>query len=192
MSKKEPLTIDFFRNRSILRELEHGDNRSVILLGGAILDELLRRLLDSWLVPNDKIKKSVFDYNEALGTFANRIKMCFLLGLISEDMFDDLNNVRKIRNCYAHNIFVPDFENKEIKDKCDSLILVKHQKVLEQWLTDKGCRDRFVMGVVCLEIALVKKIVRIKTLKAHESEVSDLGFEQKDWDYMDGKLNANK
>lgn len=192
MSQKEELSVDFFRNRFILRELEQGDNRSVILLGGAILDELLRRLLDSWLVPNNKIKTSVFDYTGALGTFANRINMCFLLGLISKDMFDDLNKVRDIRNCYAHNIFVPDFENDEIKNKCNSLILVKHQKVLEQWLTGKGCRERFVMGVVCLEIALVKKIVRIETLQEHESEVSNLRFEQIDWDYMDGKLNANK
>ena len=51
-----------------------------------------------------------------LGTFSTKISIAFFIGLIPEDIYNDLNIIRKIRNEFAHNYDTLTFNLSPVKD----------------------------------------------------------------------------
>ena len=64
--------------------------------------------------------KRLFEYNQPLGNFSGKISLSYCLGLIDKVVKDDLNLVRKIRNRFAHDLYVT-FADEEIKSWCQGL-----------------------------------------------------------------------
>lgn len=82
-----------------------GSVRAIVLVAGAMLDELLRRLLYKHFV-EAPVSQEILDGgpNAPLGSFSARIKMSFAIGLISEAEMKAIDAVRSIRNDYAHKL----------------------------------------------------------------------------------------
>ena len=80
-----------------------GTSRGIILVWSSMVEQLLGRLLESFLVDH-KISKELIsdDAHSSLGTFSGRAKCCFALGLISKSQLTVCDHVRKIRNAAAH------------------------------------------------------------------------------------------
>lgn len=97
-----------------LFNLEKKDERTIAILGGTFLEMALEHLLHAFLPENEKEVRELFDFNKPLGNFSNKISISFCLGLIDRMIKSDLNLVRKIRNKFAHDLFVS-FEDPEIK-----------------------------------------------------------------------------
>ena len=97
-----------------LFNLEDKDERTIAILGGTFLEMALEHLLYAFLPEDEKEVKELFDFNKPLGNFSNKISISFCLGLIDRMIKNDLNLVRKIRNKFAHDLFV-NFEDPEIK-----------------------------------------------------------------------------
>lgn len=104
MKENQKLEVGFFRAKEIIEYLEKNDPRSKIILASTIIDELLRRLLERRLVNDKKVLEAAFEFNGVLGAFSSRIEMCYLLGEISENIYNELEALRKIRNMCAHRI----------------------------------------------------------------------------------------
>ena len=66
--------------------------------------------------------------NAPLGTFSARINACYFLGLISDDEHHDLNQMRRIRNAFAHD-FHTSFETESVVDRCRTLRNKAHDYV---------------------------------------------------------------
>jgi DNA-binding MltR family transcriptional regulator len=58
--------------------------------------------------------EKLFEFNQPLGNFSNKINIAFCLGLINKLVKKDLDLVRKIRNKFAHDLFTS-FEDSQIK-----------------------------------------------------------------------------
>lgn len=69
-----------------------------------------RRIVDALLQPDGP-----------LGSFASRIKLAYLLGIITVSLYSDLEIMRKIRNSFAHGRQTVRFSDQSIKDRCRSL-----------------------------------------------------------------------
>lgn len=95
---------------------EEGD-RAAVIIGAAFLDELLRRLITSFLIDDKKKVKRL-----PLGTFANKIGFAYCLGLISEDEHHDLEIIRDMRNKFAHKMHGLSLADQEIREKCSKLV----------------------------------------------------------------------
>jgi mannitol operon repressor len=73
----------------------------------------------SWWITKDTTRL-LEGFNAPLGTFASRILSAFALGLLSEEEYRECENIRKIRNIFAHNIYTS-FEDQKVKDLCANL-----------------------------------------------------------------------
>jgi len=94
-------------------------DRACAVLGAALLDAILeslysRRLRDA--------KEELLSSNGPLGTFSARIRVARALAWISEDVRYDLDQIRSIRNEFAHNFdHELTFAKQSIADKCRTL-----------------------------------------------------------------------
>ena len=90
MGKREKLGVDFFRDRQLLTTLTSGSDRDAAILCGSILEELLNRLLEKKLIQTGVFKDAIESSNGSLATFSNKIQICYLIGVISKRMYDNL------------------------------------------------------------------------------------------------------
>lgn len=79
-----------------------GDPRLMIIIAGARLDNLLKRLLQSKMLHQGGGKDELFGHDRPLGTFSSRILLAYRLGLIDRDYESFLQTLRKLRNDAAH------------------------------------------------------------------------------------------
>jgi Mannitol repressor len=132
-------------------------DRGVALIGAAYLDDILLKLLQAHLIEaaSSKEFKEFFSGLGLLSGFSSRIKAAYLLGLIGEKVYRDLEYVRKIRNQFAHNPWDLSFDDQQIKDWCSQLRHYTFHK-------PAGARDRFINTVSTLESLLGLVIVDAK------------------------------
>lgn len=89
-----------------LAEFNKETERGTALAAAAMLDELLGRIIESFLIPNKGSKALLDGFNAPLGTFSARIASAFALGLLSEVEYRQCELIRKVRNEFAHQIKV--------------------------------------------------------------------------------------
>lgn len=82
--------------------LEEQDDRGLVLSLAAFAEEALGKLLKAYLLPVGTSNELVDGFNAPLGNFSTRIKAAYSLGLVTKRQFDDLQQLRKIRNLFAH------------------------------------------------------------------------------------------
>lgn len=94
-------------------------DRACAVLGAALLDARLESLYGRRL---RNAKEELLSSNGPLGTFSARIRVARALAWIDEDVRFDLDQVRSIRNEFAHNVdHELSFSNQSITDKCRTL-----------------------------------------------------------------------
>lgn len=94
-------------------------DRACAVLGAALLDEKLKNLFERRL---QYAKKKLLDHSGILGSFASRITVARSLMWIAEDVRFDLDQIRDIRNKFAHNAdHKLSFSNQSIAAKCGTL-----------------------------------------------------------------------
>lgn len=105
-----------------LNQLLHGfDERGLVLSLAAFAEEALGDLIKAFLMSVPATNALVEGFNAPLGTFSARIKMTFALGLITQEQFQDLERLRKIRNEFSHKWEKISFSDPNIKSHIDAL-----------------------------------------------------------------------
>lgn len=93
-----------FSRLNRLNRLLHGlDERGLVLSLAAFAEEALGNLIRSFLLSVPAADALIDGFNAPLGTFSARIKTAYALGLITQEQFEDLERLRKIRNASSHN-----------------------------------------------------------------------------------------
>jgi hypothetical protein len=100
--EKWPEVQDFLNEANV--ENARGTVRGIALVWGAMLEDMLNRFVDSELGTRklrraDVRRPNLKHYKE---TFADTIQLALDQDFISENLANDLNSVRKVRNCCAH------------------------------------------------------------------------------------------
>jgi hypothetical protein len=85
-----------------MRALHDLDERGLILSLAAFAEDSLGALLKSFLLPSQAARDLLEGFNAPLGTLSSRIKAALALGLITQDQYEDLERLRKIRNEFSH------------------------------------------------------------------------------------------
>jgi DNA-binding MltR family transcriptional regulator len=95
---------DIFQELNALGALLHElDDRGLVLSLAAFAEEALGTLLKAFMLPTETSNQLVDGFNAPLGNFSSRIKAAYSLGLITKRQFSDLEQLRKIRNYFAHS-----------------------------------------------------------------------------------------
>jgi DNA-binding MltR family transcriptional regulator len=98
-------------------------DRACAVLGAALLDARLESLYNRRL---RSFKKELLSNSGPLGTFSARIRVANALAWISDDVRFDLDQIRSIRNEFAHNFdHELSFAEQSITDKCRTLCVAQ-------------------------------------------------------------------
>jgi mannitol operon repressor len=132
---------------SFINEFAYESDRASAVLGAAYLDELLEKLIASFLIDDKKAIDTLLSSSNPyapLGSFSTKIIMAYCLGLIDKIQFDDLNILKRIRNLFAHGIHGLDFQNEKISSE------IKKPKTHRMMKVDKDLRGEFVATIAIL------------------------------------------
>ncbi|MDP5216887.1 hypothetical protein Q5Y75_06630 [Ruegeria sp. 2205SS24-7] len=129
------------------QESSAGTIRGQILVWSSMIEVLVTRLLESFLIDHKISKKLLHDNKEM--NFSTRISLSFGLGLICKDEQRTCDRVRTIRNCAAHNWLI---DLPKIQSELRSLYDADHSEILE-WQEDINYLVRLVYGGSCAKLA---------------------------------------
>jgi DNA-binding MltR family transcriptional regulator len=122
-----------------------GDDRSIVIIGASFVDYVLEQILLAFF-PNDETEvDTLLNYDQPLGTFGNKVRMIYCLGLIDGIVKDDLKLIGKIRNKFAHDLYAS-FEDDQIRSWCRQLRW-HCESMLREPPEDATTRDYFQVGV---------------------------------------------
>ena len=114
-----------------LDKLREESPRGMVLISCGFLEEQLRQVLLSFFAENKQHAGLVDGGSAPIGTFSARIATCHALTLINDDERHDLDQLRKIRNEFAHSMQAS-FDLQNIKDRCSNLRLKAHDYSFEE------------------------------------------------------------
>jgi hypothetical protein len=121
------------------------------MLAFAWLDDCLMAFVKARLLDDRKTCEFLFAGNGPLEFFYPRLNLAFALGWISADVRQEMNTLREIRNDFGHFREPLTFDDKAIRDKCNSLAI---PALTEQHFKDVlagGPQARFLFS--CLTLA---------------------------------------
>ena len=138
-----------------LHQFQAESDRACAVLGAAHLDQLLASAIVKTLPKGTEVAEPlVMGVNAALATFSSRIDIAYALGIIDPDARGDLDNIRRIRNKFAHDLHIHEFKSDaEIRSRCGNLkrrhaIAMKYSEPHRTNLL--WPRNRYVMTVIDL------------------------------------------
>jgi hypothetical protein len=115
---------------AIIASLRQMDGAVLALMSASYLNHVLEitiRLHFSGRLTQDEDDR-MFNgaQNGILGTFSNKIRMAYALGLLPSEAYKDLLLINDIRNAFAHSLHSHvDFDNNLIGDDCAKLEYLK-------------------------------------------------------------------
>jgi mannitol operon repressor len=155
MKKKTPRSIPELSAglASFLEELQAQTDRGAALLGPSLLEDLLGALLRSALINDSDCVENLLGRSRPVESFSARIDLVYCIGLIGRKVFDDLNQIRLIRNEFAHEPAQLDFNEQSIAARCNNLTALPW----DQFSRPLQPRERFNLTVLQLANLLMLK-----------------------------------
>jgi DNA-binding MltR family transcriptional regulator len=131
-----------FHNLFIYNE---GDDRAIVIIGGSFLDIVLDHILMAFFPEDENEVERLMQFDQPIGTYGNKVRMAYCLGLIEKIVKDDLKLIGKIRNRFAHDLYAS-FEDQNIKSWCNEL---KWHKISIMMVPPENAtiRDLYQVGV---------------------------------------------
>lgn len=105
-----------------IHEIENDGPRGAVLLGHALLENLMRRVLRSRMVELSKDEEDrLFGGIGPLGSMAARVRVAYAFGLIGREAVVHLNKMRELRNLFAHTGRKIGFDDPEVISICRAI-----------------------------------------------------------------------
>ncbi|WP_390844328.1 MltR family transcriptional regulator [Anatilimnocola floriformis] len=123
---------------------QESNDRAMVIVGASFLDTQLEHIVRNFLVDDEKEVDALLQYDQPLGSYGNRIRTLYCLGLIGKMVRDDLRLVGKIRNRFAHDL-IASFDEEPIKGWARSLQW--HRKTYMEPPAGAAPRELFNVGV---------------------------------------------
>lgn len=107
-----------------IKELYAGSDRGAAIIAATVVEVRLTDAIKERFVRDVGIENGMFRSSGPLGSFSAKIKLSRLLGICSEEAYRDLENMKNIRNRFAHYLDVQDFEAQRIRDLCKNFRMI--------------------------------------------------------------------
>ena len=132
---------------SIIGDLAKETDRGAVLVAAAYLDDAIEVLLRARLLPEKKVLDQLL--GDRVPTRA-KDNLAYALGLVGQEVRQDLKLIREIRNEFAHSHRHVSFSQAEIKNKCYKLKTARHEREMIQKHMPQPPRFYFLLNAVRL------------------------------------------
>ncbi|MGQ0280357.1 hypothetical protein ACT17R_17095 [Sphingopyxis sp. Q841] len=109
----------------MLLGLQTQDDRTAAIVGASLVESALEHLLVAAVQSNARtLKQRLFENRGPLSDFNSKILIAQAFGLIAERVADDMQRIRRIRNCFAHARLPVTFEEPLVAKEVSALAAV--------------------------------------------------------------------
>lgn len=123
-------------------EMAESNERGCAIIGGAYLEEKLTRAVRQMLVRDDEIFEEMFRPSGVLGAFENKIRIAYMIGMITEPFMNDLMKLKEVHDRFAHRLYIKEFDHAEIKILLGEFHLVSVGVRIEKRANKEICSNR--------------------------------------------------
>lgn len=89
--------------------------RAAGVMWPALVERRLNALFETAVCRDQEVFNELFQPSGALGNYATKVRLAYLLGWIGPEFYRDLVTLAKIRNRFAHEITAKDFSDQKIQ-----------------------------------------------------------------------------
>jgi DNA-binding MltR family transcriptional regulator len=133
------------------------DARAAGVMWPAIVERRIDRLFETALRPEMEIRRELFRPSGALGNYAVKVRLAYLLGWVGKDVYHDLILISKIRNRFAHSIEAKDFTDQKIeswlKDMNGYRVTISMAEQARKRATSDPSRNNQTLSYIATNIA---------------------------------------
>lgn len=162
--------------KEVTEEVEKGGVRINGIVWAASVEEFLDRLLLKYFPKN--VMQCIRNVH-LCDNIQKKSSLCYSVGLISGELYHDIDILRKIRNICAHNIHLGDKDLEEIEELERDTIFSRR---VFGGIDCEPLERRIFFTFVIIMIALIKKTNRTSNVEMCQCEILDLGFEDIDFE----------
>lgn len=123
MKNYKPIKIEELSEdtKKVFDVLNDESDLACVLIGTSYLSELLANIIEVSFIETSISGKLLDPQGGAIGQFAIRAGLAYCLGLINENVYQDLSMVAAIRNMFAHKHLALDFSDNIVRNNCEKL-----------------------------------------------------------------------
>lgn len=109
-----------------IQELHALSDRAAAIVAAVLLENRIESCLKSVLRdrkkdPVNSLHNEIFQPSGILGSFSAKINLAYMLGIFSAEAWADINQIKDIRNRFAHNLEISNFSSDSIASRCRNL-----------------------------------------------------------------------
>jgi len=130
----------------INKELFSANDRSIVILGCAMIEVKLRELIKVNLLHPFEKNDGLFGRSKPLDTFSSNIDLAYRMGVFDFHIRDSLHTLRKIRNDCAHVTDHISLQEPPHRDRLDSI-----RRKLSVWRCDESLSHRDLAVHACMK-----------------------------------------
>jgi mannitol operon repressor len=152
-----------------LKEFQGETDRGAALVGAALVDNRLERLLKNHFIDCKQSIDILSGGSSPLGSFSARANIAYCLGLITEIEYKEIENIRKVRNEFAHKVHGLTFLDQKINAICQNLLA----NTPDGKRFDSEPRQLYINSVILTSLALWYRPEHADPYKAEQREWPD-------------------
>ncbi|WP_197488400.1 MltR family transcriptional regulator [Methylomonas koyamae] len=135
-------------------DYKHANDREIVIVGCAYIESLVKEIIKATFIPDEKEAHKLLNESAgALSSLVPRARLLYLLGVIPEVVYKDIQTVGRIRNEFAHKVNAS-FTDNTIVQLCGNLQW-HIQSMFMQPPPGVGARNLYQVGVNQLVTYLV-------------------------------------
>ncbi|WP_068878670.1 MULTISPECIES: MltR family transcriptional regulator [unclassified Phenylobacterium] len=108
----------------ILKAFETDTDRAVAIVSASMIERALEDALVVRLRQDATIIDRMFQVSGPLGSFSSKIDLAYLTGMIGREAHQDLIRIKNVRNRFAHDTEIKDFESAPIRQEMTGFQLI--------------------------------------------------------------------
>lgn len=152
--------------------LEEHSARTLVIVGAALMDHLLREILRQHLLPKTAKQSDsdeLLEGDRPLSTFSSRIKLSYRLGLIDETLYRSVDTVRSLRNPCAHSVEA-DLEKSPLREHFVSLRKLVSTRESYAWTKSRYFSEESLQPIHELQCLLLTICVLLEAVRSATTE----------------------
>jgi hypothetical protein len=128
--------------------MQHVDSAlSCALVAGAYIENALGSLLVAALIDGATSHNLLNNPKDILSTYSSRADLCYCMGLIPKEVYNNARTIGTIRNRFAHSHVALDFLDEEVVRLCNQLQLMEvRDQTSAVFDSQAECRKRLEPG----------------------------------------------
>jgi hypothetical protein len=138
--------IDNATENEFVFELGTLSDRLAGLLVSVLLDQRLEAALRARWQDDGDVLRDLFRDGAPLGSFGARVQVGFAIGMYGKDTYEDLRQINKIRNSFAHKLEAKDFAFQSVRDRIAKLKLPAAYPVTKPLIQNDAEVKDFLLG----------------------------------------------